>query len=181
MFLLKKSQMAELTKEDRRQVDRELKKKLKEEMERQEAEKRKRAALSQMRLVQFTLEIIFYSKIASRYLLSQCERYSKIYRKVVEDQNGKDQNSILSTLDDITNCQEVPVSEEDVSKFLQYFEGGTLHPYQLDGVIWFYRLYLNSSNGILADEMGLGKTIQVIALICVLMAKREEGKCDLSL
>lgn len=98
---------------------------------------------------------------------------------MVEDQHGRKEKNVLPTLDqldDMTNCKGVSVKEEDVSKYLQYFEGGTLHPYQLDGVIWFYRLYLNSSNGILADEMGLGKTIQVIALICVLMAKREEGK-----
>lgn len=100
---------------------------------------------------------------------------------MVEDQNSKEKNNnLLPRLDDVTNCQEVPVREEDVSQFLKYFEGGTLHPYQLDGVIWFYRLYLNSSNGILADEMGLGKTIQVIALICVLMAKKEEGRNEVS-
>lgn len=50
---------AETTTEDLRQTKRELKRKLKEEMEQQEAAKKKRAALKQMRLVQFTLGIMY--------------------------------------------------------------------------------------------------------------------------
>lgn len=40
--------------------------------------------------------------------------------------------------------------------------GGTLHPYQLQGMDWMRKLFVNGSHGLLADEMGLGKTIQVI-------------------
>lgn len=36
-------------------------------------------------------------------------------------------------------------------------------------------LYENGINGILADEMGLGKTIQLIALLCYLIEKRQNG------
>ena len=43
--------------------------------------------------------------------------------------------------------------------------GGTLKPYQLDGLRWLVSLWENGLSGILGDEMGLGKTIQVIALI----------------
>jgi len=39
--------------------------------------------------------------------------------------------------------------------------GGTLKPYQLEGMNWLITLWQNGFNGILADEMGLGKTIQV--------------------
>lgn len=39
--------------------------------------------------------------------------------------------------------------------------GGTLKPYQLEGLRWLVTLYENGLSGILADEMGLGKTIQV--------------------
>lgn len=42
---------------------------------------------------------------------------------------------------------------------------GTLHDYQVEGVLWLTRLFENGSHGILADEMGLGKTIQVIGLL----------------
>ena len=47
--------------------------------------------------------------------------------------------------------------------------GGTLKPYQIQGLEWMVSLYNNHLNGILADEMGLGKTIQTIALITYLM------------
>ncbi|KAJ1408276.1 SNF2 family N-terminal domain-containing protein [Ochromonadaceae sp. CCMP2298] len=43
--------------------------------------------------------------------------------------------------------------------------GGTLMPYQVEGLQWLLSLWENGLNGILADEMGLGKTIQIIALI----------------
>lgn len=38
--------------------------------------------------------------------------------------------------------------------------GGTLKPYQVEGLRWLVTLYENGLSGILADEMGLGKTIQ---------------------
>ncbi|KAG9390713.1 SNF2 family N-terminal domain [Carpediemonas membranifera] len=43
--------------------------------------------------------------------------------------------------------------------------GGTLKPYQLEGVRWLASLHRGRLNGILADEMGLGKTIQTIAFL----------------
>ncbi len=50
--------------------------------------------------------------------------------------------------------------------------GGTLKPYQLEGLEWLVSLYENGLNGILADEMGLGKTFQCIAFLAFL---REKG------
>lgn len=46
--------------------------------------------------------------------------------------------------------------------------GGTLKPYQIEGLSWLVSLYNNNLNGILADEMGLGKTIQTISLLAYL-------------
>jgi hypothetical protein len=40
--------------------------------------------------------------------------------------------------------------------------GGTLHPYQMEGINWLRHCWINGIDAILADEMGLGKTIQVI-------------------
>lgn len=54
--------------------------------------------------------------------------------------------------------------------------GGTLKPYQLEGLEWLVSLYNNNLNGILADEMGLGKTIQTLSLITYLVeVKRISG------
>ncbi|KAJ7333824.1 DNA excision repair protein ERCC-6-like [Desmophyllum pertusum] len=41
----------------------------------------------------------------------------------------------------------------------------SLYPYQLKGILWFWKLYKKGTGGILGDDMGLGKTIQVIAFL----------------
>ena len=43
--------------------------------------------------------------------------------------------------------------------------GGTLHPYQLEGLNWLRFSWSQKTNTILADEMGLGKTIQTISFL----------------
>ena len=54
--------------------------------------------------------------------------------------------------------------------------GGTLKPYQVEGLSWLVSLFNNNLNGILADEMGLGKTIQTIALLAYLVhVKQQKG------
>ena len=47
--------------------------------------------------------------------------------------------------------------------------GGTLHPYQLEGLNWLRFSWAQRTNTILADEMGLGKTIQTIAFLYTLV------------
>lgn len=67
---------------------------------------------------------------------------------------------------------------EDVDNIIveipKYFNGD-LRDYQKEGLRWLKILYENGLNGILADEMGLGKTIQVIALLCHLIEKKQDG------
>ncbi|CAM6088580.1 unnamed protein product [Calypogeia fissa] len=55
-----------------------------------------------------------------------------------------------------------------------HLEGGKLRVYQMNGLRWMVSLYNNRLNGILADEMGLGKTVQVIALLCFLIEKKQD-------
>ena len=43
--------------------------------------------------------------------------------------------------------------------------GGSLHPYQLEGVNWLRFSWAGGTDTILADEMGLGKTIQTISFL----------------
>ncbi|XP_023932707.1 chromodomain-helicase-DNA-binding protein Mi-2 homolog [Lingula anatina] len=43
--------------------------------------------------------------------------------------------------------------------------GGTLHPYQLEGLNWLRYSWCHGIHTILADEMGLGKTIQTIVFL----------------
>jgi superfamily II DNA or RNA helicase len=46
-----------------------------------------------------------------------------------------------------------------------YVKGGTMRPYQIEGLNWMISLFENGINGILADEMGLGKTLQTLSLL----------------
>jgi SNF2 family DNA or RNA helicase len=50
--------------------------------------------------------------------------------------------------------------------------GGSLHPYQMEGLNWLRFSWAQKTNTILADEMGLGKTIQTI---CFLYSLLKEG------
>ncbi|RKO84910.1 hypothetical protein BDK51DRAFT_32426, partial [Blyttiomyces helicus] len=58
-----------------------------------------------------------------------------------------------------------PDQFRELKKQPDYVEGGTLKPYQLEGVNWMIFKYFEKSSMILGDEMGLGKTIQVIAFL----------------
>ncbi|XP_019437785.1 PREDICTED: CHD3-type chromatin-remodeling factor PICKLE-like isoform X2 [Lupinus angustifolius] len=53
-----------------------------------------------------------------------------------------------------------------------FLSGGTLHPYQLEGLNFLRFSWSKQTHVILADEMGLGKTIQSIAFLAALF---EEG------
>lgn len=57
-------------------------------------------------------------------------------------------------------------------------KGGTMRPYQIEGLNWLISLYNTGVNGILADEMGLGKTLQTISLLGYLYECRAiRGRC----
>ncbi|XP_070696903.1 lymphoid-specific helicase isoform X2 [Pempheris klunzingeri] len=67
------------------------------------------------------------------------------------------------------NGQPVPAQQP------QYFTGGVMRWYQIEGIEWLRMLWENGINGILADEMGLGKTIQCIAHIAMMIEKKVMG------
>lgn len=43
--------------------------------------------------------------------------------------------------------------------------GGTLHPYQMEGLNWLRFSWAQGTDTILADEMGLGKTVQTAVFL----------------
>ncbi|KAK4277229.1 hypothetical protein QN277_015253 [Acacia crassicarpa] len=53
-----------------------------------------------------------------------------------------------------------------------FLSGGTLHPYQLEGLNFLRFSWSKQTHVILADEMGLGKTIQSIAFLASLFEER---------
>jgi SNF2 family DNA or RNA helicase len=56
--------------------------------------------------------------------------------------------------------------------------GGTLHPYQLEGINWLRHCWATGTDAILADEMGLGKTIQSMVFLYSLV---KEGHTKVNL
>lgn len=101
-------------------------------------------------------------------------KFSKFIKNKLQDVtvNNKENDASNSILTDIFNLKH---GNNNILKQLKYFSGGTLHPYQVDGVTWMTVLFENGVNGILADEMGLGKTIQIIALLCHLYERNVLG------
>lgn len=55
--------------------------------------------------------------------------------------------------------------------------GGTLHPYQMEGLNWLRFSWAQGTDTILADEMGLGKTVQTAVFLYSLY--KEVGKLGL--
>ncbi|KAI5647924.1 hypothetical protein M9H77_33929 [Catharanthus roseus] len=53
-----------------------------------------------------------------------------------------------------------------------FLSGGSLHPYQLEGLNFLRFAWLKQTHVILADEMGLGKTIQSIAFLASLFEEK---------
>lgn len=55
--------------------------------------------------------------------------------------------------------------------------GGTLHPYQLEGLNWLRFSWAQGTDTILADEMGLGKTVQTIVFLYSLYKEVRVQEC----
>ncbi|CAL2050791.1 unnamed protein product [Caenorhabditis brenneri] len=77
----------------------------------------------------------------------------------------------LSPRNDVSiNNNEVKVDlREKYETQPDYVTGGTLHPYQLEGINWLRHCWSTGTDAILADEMGLGKTIQSLTFLYSLM------------
>nr|CAD1825673.1 unnamed protein product [Ananas comosus var. bracteatus] len=85
---------------------------------------------------------------------SQIERFNMIQSRRHKKPPIKSKNGNRDTL-----------SYEQSPEFLS---GGSLHPYQLEGLKFLRYSWLKDNRVILADEMGLGKTIQSIAFLASL-------------
>ncbi|XP_011256521.1 lymphoid-specific helicase [Camponotus floridanus] len=88
--------------------------------------------------------------------------------------NNLSQEDIEAELSADSDTETKPSIVQNPAILPKYFHG-ELYNYQQAGLEWLKVLYENALNGILADEMGLGKTIQVIALICHLIEKKQAG------
>uniref|UniRef100_A0AAY4AP33 DNA helicase n=1 Tax=Denticeps clupeoides TaxID=299321 RepID=A0AAY4AP33_9TELE len=62
-------------------------------------------------------------------------------------------------------CHKSPTIKYEEQPDFVTVTGGTLHPYQLEGLNWLRFSWAQGTDTILADEMGLGKTIQTIVFL----------------
>ncbi|KZO94023.1 hypothetical protein CALVIDRAFT_502015 [Calocera viscosa TUFC12733] len=60
---------------------------------------------------------------------------------------------------------------EELTEQPDFAKGGTLFPFQLQGVSWLWLQWWQKRSAILADEMGLGKTVQVITFLNLIYSR----------
>ncbi|XP_044733899.1 lymphoid-specific helicase-like isoform X2 [Chrysoperla carnea] len=111
------------------------------------------------------------------YLLGKSKMYSQFLGDKLESHlnNNANPESKKKILKDRVNNDNITKIPNDTVEIPKYFTGGTLRPYQIEGLTWLKLLFENGINGILADEMGLGKTIQIIAFMAYLYEKNIPG------
>ncbi|XP_015945340.1 CHD3-type chromatin-remodeling factor PICKLE [Arachis duranensis] len=98
----------------------------------------------------------------------EIERFNKFRSRSSKLASMKQRSSIK---DDV----ELKKQQKEFQQFEhspEFLSGGTLHPYQLEGLNFLRFSWSKQTHVILADEMGLGKTIQSIAFLASLF---EEG------
>ncbi|XP_017887848.1 lymphoid-specific helicase-like, partial [Ceratina calcarata] len=95
--------------------------------------------------------------------------------KNVQEKIQSEKNKINLHDEEVPNDSETQAEQIDNDIETPKYFNGELREYQKQGFQWLKVLYENGINGMLADEMGLGKTIQIIALLCHLIEKRQNG------
>ncbi|KAK4876072.1 hypothetical protein RN001_012494 [Aquatica leii] len=139
------------------------------------APKKSRKKIRLANEIQYAEESKIRLKKSIKYLLTQNLKFSNFFKQKLEE-HLYDLHFNERDLKDDSRYDQSSSKNLDVLKTkLKFFEGGSLKPYQVDGLIWLINLFENGLNGILADEMGLGKTVQVIALICHLYERNIDG------
>lgn len=94
----------------------------------------------------------------------EIEKFNRIQSRSAKLSSSK-QKSALRDAVDSKNKQKEFQQYENSPEFLS---GGSLHPYQLEGLNFLRFSWSKQTHVILADEMGLGKTIQSIAFLASL-------------
>ena len=105
-------------------------------------------------------------------LLAKDEQYSQF---IVNSQQAEAEPSKKKQKTGLEDAAEKMKKEKALVVQPKAMTGGTLKPYQVEGLRWLATLFENGLSGILADEMGLGKTIQVIALVAHVREKNVKG------
>ncbi|XP_037493511.1 CHD3-type chromatin-remodeling factor PICKLE [Jatropha curcas] len=92
----------------------------------------------------------------------EIERFNRIQSR--SRKLGKQKNNLRDATDSKKKAKEFQQYEHSP----EFLTGGSLHPYQLEGLNFLRFSWSKQTHVILADEMGLGKTIQSIAFLASL-------------
>uniref|UniRef100_A0A6N2KIW4 CHD3-type chromatin-remodeling factor PICKLE n=1 Tax=Salix viminalis TaxID=40686 RepID=A0A6N2KIW4_SALVM len=96
----------------------------------------------------------------------EIERFNRIQSRSHKSSKQK------SSRQDVTDSKKKSKEFQQCEHSPEFLSGGSLHPYQLEGLNFLRFSWSKQTHVILADEMGLGKTIQSIAFLASLF---EEG------
>ncbi|KAK1375866.1 CHD3-type chromatin-remodeling factor PICKLE-like [Heracleum sosnowskyi] len=102
----------------------------------------------------------FQSDISS--FQSEIDKFNKIRSRYGKETSKKPKSSRDAAL------KAKQKEFQQYEKSPEFLTGGSLHPYQLEGLNFLRFSYYKQTHVILADEMGLGKTIQSIAFLASL-------------
>ncbi|KAE8654547.1 CHD3-type chromatin-remodeling factor PICKLE [Hibiscus syriacus] len=97
----------------------------------------------------------------------EIERFNKI-----RSRSRKSASQQKSSLQDAVECKKKSKEFQQCEHSPEFLSGGTLHPYQLEGLNFLRFSWSKQTHVILADEMGLGKTIQSIAFLASLFEEK---------
>ncbi|KAL6502117.1 hypothetical protein OROGR_027250 [Orobanche gracilis] len=102
------------------------------------------------------------SSIASFH--KEIEKFYKIHSQHDKVSAAKQKSNLRDSMDIKKKQKEF----QQYEKSPEFLSGGSLHPYQLEGLNFLRFSWSKQTHVILADEMGLGKTIQSIAFLASL-------------
>ncbi|OMO90720.1 SNF2-related protein [Corchorus olitorius] len=94
----------------------------------------------------------------------EIERFNKIKSRSRKSSAAKQKSSLRDDVESKKKSKEFQQYEHSP----EFLSGGSLHPYQLEGLNFLRFSWSKQTHVILADEMGLGKTIQSIAFLASL-------------
>ncbi|CAM8893801.1 unnamed protein product [Rhodiola kirilowii] len=94
----------------------------------------------------------------------EMERFHKFNSRSHNSSASKQKSSNLEAVEPNKKLKEFQPYEHSP----EFIHGGSLHPYQLEGLNFLRFSWFKETHVILADEMGLGKTIQSIAFLASL-------------
>ncbi|KAK8520284.1 hypothetical protein V6N13_031255 [Hibiscus sabdariffa] len=94
----------------------------------------------------------------------EIERFNKIQSRSRNSSGSKQKSSLQDAVESKKKSKEFQQYEHSP----EFLSGGSLHPYQLEGLNFLRFSWSKQTHVILADEMGLGKTIQSIAFLASL-------------